>query len=146
MSRLLWQRLRVVRRSWSSDTFQISKFEPRRNRQPFVPLLNNEKTASWIQHDSIPDQTHSNVKVVCTMGPATRNERVLERMILGGMSIARLNFSHGSIEEHLERAHQVRQVAERCSRHVAILESIFEQILVVRSTFLALLFFELESH
>ena len=39
-------------------------------------------------------------KIICTMGPATDNEDVLRDLMLNGMDVARLNFSHGSHEEH----------------------------------------------
>ena len=42
-------------------------------------------------------------KIICTMGPATDNEDVLRDLMLNGMDVARLNFSHGSHEEALER-------------------------------------------
>ena len=43
-------------------------------------------------------------KIICTMGPATDNEDVLRDLMLNGMDVARLNFSHGSHEEALERS------------------------------------------
>ena len=41
-------------------------------------------------------------KIICTMGPATDNEDVLRDLMLNGMDVARLNFSHGSHEESIE--------------------------------------------
>ena len=51
-------------------------------------------------------------KVVCTIGPASENVETLTRLAQAGMNIARLNFSHGTHEEHLARIKMVRQVAE----------------------------------
>lgn len=51
-------------------------------------------------------------KVVCTIGPASENVETLTKLAQAGMNIARLNFSHGSHEEHLARIKIVRQVSE----------------------------------
>ena len=51
-------------------------------------------------------------KVVCTIGPASENVETLTKLAQAGMNIARLNFSHGTYEEHLARIKMVRQVAE----------------------------------
>ena len=51
-------------------------------------------------------------KVVCTIGPASENVETLKKLVQAGMNIARLNFSHGSHEEHLARIKMVRQVSE----------------------------------
>ena len=51
-------------------------------------------------------------KVVCTIGPASENVETLTKLAQSGMNIARLNFSHGTHEEHLARIKMVRQVAE----------------------------------
>ena len=46
-------------------------------------------------------------KIVCTLGPATDDENVLRRLMLAGMNVARLNFSHGTHEEHKERIERI---------------------------------------
>lgn len=51
-------------------------------------------------------------KVVCTIGPTSENVETLTKLAQAGMNIARLNFSHGSHEEHLARIKMVRQVSE----------------------------------
>lgn len=51
-------------------------------------------------------------KVVCTIGPASENVETLTKLAQAGMNIARLNFSHGTHEEHLARIKMVRQVSE----------------------------------
>lgn len=60
-------------------------------------------------------------KIVCTIGPASEDPEILKRLILAGMNVARLNFSHGSHEEHGRRIDAVRQVAAELGRTVAIL-------------------------
>src|SRR3954469_451192 len=63
-------------------------------------------------------------KIVATIGPASRDPEVLVRMVEAGMDVARLNFSHGSAEEHAETADRVRAAAGRAGRQVAILQDL----------------------
>ena len=63
-------------------------------------------------------------KIVGTIGPASREGEVLERMIAAGLDVARLNFAHGSPDDHAETASRVRQAAERAGREVAILQDV----------------------
>src|SRR5215216_3802404 len=60
-------------------------------------------------------------KIVATIGPASKDPDVLEKMIAAGMDVARLNFAHGTSEQHAEIAAAVREGAERAGRDVAIL-------------------------
>ena len=50
-------------------------------------------------------------KIVATLGPASSSPEVLEKMILAGLDVARLNFSHGTPDEHRARAQLVRDTA-----------------------------------
>lgn len=52
--------------------------------------------------------TDQKTKIVCTMGPATEDDEVLRAMMLAGMNVARLNFSHGSHEYHRSNIERVR--------------------------------------
>jgi pyruvate kinase len=63
-------------------------------------------------------------KIVATIGPASRDPEVLVRLVDAGMDVARLNFSHGSAEEHAETAQRVRDAAGRAGRQVAILQDL----------------------
>src|SRR3954463_13560847 len=63
-------------------------------------------------------------KIVATIGPASRDPEVLVRMVEAGMDVARLNFSHGTEEEHAATAHLVRSAAGRAGRAVAILQDL----------------------
>ncbi len=60
-------------------------------------------------------------KIIATLGPATASEETIEALILAGMNIARLNFSHGTQEEHIEIAKNIRTVSARLGEHIAIL-------------------------
>lgn len=60
-------------------------------------------------------------KIVATLGPTSSSPEVIERMILAGMDVARLNFSHGSPEDHIARARLIRERAQAHGRHVALL-------------------------
>lgn len=60
-------------------------------------------------------------KIVATLGPATDNPEVLRELIKTGVDVVRLNFSHGSADDHRQRAELVRTVAAECGRSVAIL-------------------------
>jgi pyruvate kinase len=63
-------------------------------------------------------------KIVATIGPASRDREVLVRMVAAGMDVARLNFSHGSHEQHAETVTAVRDAANRAGRPVAILQDL----------------------
>lgn len=60
-------------------------------------------------------------KIVCTLGPSTDDEKVLEQLMKAGMNVARCNFSHGTHEEHKERMDKVKKIREKCDRPVALL-------------------------
>src|SRR2546430_14741928 len=60
-------------------------------------------------------------KIICTMGPACREEPVLSRLVEAGMDVARLNFSHGTHEDHLRALGNVRKAADNAGRPVALL-------------------------
>ncbi|MDD2914227.1 MAG: pyruvate kinase [Gallionella sp.] len=60
-------------------------------------------------------------KIVATLGPASSSPEVLENMIRAGVDLVRMNFSHGSVEDHVKRAETVRAAAARVGRTVGIL-------------------------
>lgn len=60
-------------------------------------------------------------KIVCTIGPSSESEEVLEQLIKEGMSVARLNFSHGSIPEHKIKIDRIKKVRDKLQRPVAIM-------------------------
>lgn len=63
-------------------------------------------------------------KIVATIGPASEQERTLSSMIRSGLSVARLNFSHGSHEEHGKRVSAIRTAARKARATVAILQDL----------------------
>jgi pyruvate kinase len=63
-------------------------------------------------------------KMVCTIGPASRDPAVLAGLVDAGMDVARLNFSHGTHEEHARVVAALRALGERAGRHVAILQDL----------------------
>lgn len=62
-----------------------------------------------------------NTKIVATLGPASSDPAVLERLIRAGVDVVRLNFSHGKAQDHIDRATLVREVAARVGKPVAIM-------------------------
>lgn len=60
-------------------------------------------------------------KIVCTIGPASRDPRILKKLLEAGMDVARLNFSHGTHAEHLHCIQTLRSTAQKLKKTIAIL-------------------------
>ena len=60
-------------------------------------------------------------KIVCTIGPATRSPRMIRKLIAAGMDVARLNFSHGTHQEHAQSIAMLRDAAAEYKKPLAIL-------------------------
>ena len=60
-------------------------------------------------------------KIICTLGPESSSETVVRKMLLAGMDVARLNFSHGSMQELLHRVSMVRSLNAKYSRRINLL-------------------------
>jgi pyruvate kinase len=60
-------------------------------------------------------------KIVCTLGPASETAEMVDRLVAAGMDAARLNFSHGTHDEHAERVRTVRQAQARAGRPLALI-------------------------
>ncbi len=60
-------------------------------------------------------------KIVATLGPASSDPDVLERLLRAGVDVVRLNFSHGQAQDHIDRASLVRRIAEKLGKTVAIM-------------------------
>ncbi|MEK7774250.1 MAG: pyruvate kinase, partial [Deltaproteobacteria bacterium] len=66
-------------------------------------------------------RSNRKTKIIATIGPATRSSKLVEELLLAGVNVVRLNFSHGTYEEHGEFIATVRAVAHRLNLPVAIL-------------------------
>ena len=60
-------------------------------------------------------------KIICTIGPASQNEETLTQMCQAGMNVARLNFSHGSYEEHENKINLIKKVRQKLGLPIAIM-------------------------
>jgi pyruvate kinase len=60
-------------------------------------------------------------KIVCTIGPASESPQVMEQMLLAGMNVARLNFSHGDFESHKRAIDNLRAASRATERQLAIM-------------------------
>jgi pyruvate kinase len=60
-------------------------------------------------------------KIVATLGPASSDEQVLERLLKAGMNVVRVNFSHGNADEHIATVRRVREIAARLGLDVGVL-------------------------
>jgi pyruvate kinase len=67
---------------------------------------------------NLPDHK---TKIVCTLGPATEDQEILERMLPAGMDVARLNFSHGDFESHRAMVDRLRAASQKTGKRVAVL-------------------------
>jgi pyruvate kinase len=60
-------------------------------------------------------------KIVATLGPASSDPEVLERLLRAGVDVVRLNFSHGQAQDHIARANMVREIAQKIGKPVALM-------------------------
>ncbi len=63
-------------------------------------------------------------KIVCTIGPSTDSPEMMEKLLLAGMDVARLNFSHGTHQDHAARIVNLRAIAKKHNRPLAILQDL----------------------
>ncbi len=63
-------------------------------------------------------------KIVCTLGPSSESKKQITALVKAGMNVARLNFSHGTHEEHLRKLNIVREVSNELSIPITILQDL----------------------
>ena len=73
-------------------------------------------------------------KIVATLGPASSDPEVLERLLRAGVDVVRLNFSHGKAQDHIDRANLVRSIAEKVGKPSAMEQSMLDFAENVRET------------
>ncbi len=66
----------------------------------------------------------SRTQIVCTIGPASQETAVLDKLLSAGMDVARLNFSHGTHENHAMLIANIRGAAEKAGRHIPIIQDL----------------------
>jgi pyruvate kinase len=74
--------------------------------------------------NSSPTSTIRRAKIICTVGPACNSEAMLRDLMRLGMDVARLNFSHGTHEEHALHIKRLRRAAEQENRTICILQDL----------------------
>src|SRR5215813_12588721 len=63
-------------------------------------------------------------KIVVTVGPACQTEELLEKLARAGMNVARMNFSHGTHEQHAERIERIREISRKLGTAIGILQDL----------------------
>ena len=115
----------IVVISSSLDTHDlVNKLSPYPNIRAILPKpINMEKLCVILKDTS--SQSHENLgkmaRIVCTIGPSSNNQEVINKMIMAGMDVARLNFSHGTYESHEEVLKMIRHAESEWLRPVAVL-------------------------
>jgi pyruvate kinase len=95
---------RTNRAAWPADDVTLAAHRPAsRSSPPFLKRL---------------------TKIIATLGPASSAESAIEALIAAGTDVFRLNFSHGTHEEHGAAIGRIREAAARAGRHVAILQDL----------------------
>ena len=67
---------------------------------------------------------YKRTKILATIGPASDSEEMIEKLINGGINGARLNFSHGSYEEHAAKITKIREISAKLGKNIAILQDL----------------------
>lgn len=84
-------------------------------------IMQSFSLQTMIQMELTMSERLRRTKIVTTLGPATDRDNNLEKIIAAGANVVRMNFSHGSPEDHIQRTKTVREIAAKLGKHVAIL-------------------------
>lgn len=87
-------------------------------------MRTNSNHASAFDPLRSPIGQRRRAKIICTIGPASESEEMMRDLMLRGMDVARLNFSHGTHPEHLERIRRLRAVARELGKPICILQDL----------------------
>jgi pyruvate kinase len=71
-----------------------------------------------------PEAVFRKTKIVCTLGPATNSSDMIIQLINSGMDVARLNFSHGTADQHRQTIHSLRSLSRRAGKEIGILQDL----------------------
>ncbi len=83
----------------------------------------NSKLSNWLTQDA-PLTNKRRAKIVCTLGPSSHSEEMMRELMRAGMDVARLNFSHGTHEDHARVIERLRQAAKLENRTICILQDL----------------------
>ena len=83
----------------------------------------NSKLSNWLTTDTAPSQKRC-AKIVCTLGPSSHSEEMMRELMRAGMDVARLNFSHGTHEDHAHVIARLRKAAAAEHRTICILQDL----------------------
>ncbi len=84
----------------------------------------NSKLTNWLSSDSTAHHAPRKAKIVCTLGPSSHTEEMMRELLHAGMDVARLNFSHGTHEDHARVIERLRKVSKAEGRTVCILQDL----------------------
>ena len=115
----------------ATASHEVNEVRTRLDRFPNVleiltkPLKFEQLFALLPEHSvSTYDSLNKKARIVCTLGPASNNLEIIGRMILAGMDVARLNFSHGSHAQHEETVKAIREAEAQWGKPIAILQDL----------------------
>ena len=84
----------------------------------------SEATQKEVANEVFPGSHQRRAKLVCTIGPASNSEEMIRELMLSGMDVARVNFSHGTHDDHSPVIHRLRSVAAELGRTICILQDL----------------------